>query len=367
MKECKARRKPKLSGRICRIMRPNMRRKQAPNSVCEVIPSTPIPSYYDLVTEDIEGFLQIANAHTSELREFLGVLITPAVLQQDVKMDPVMSTLTTARNGRGQYPHVRGFANLGAQVPAGGGIGGCNCACTAGGVGGVNYGLRRKKSGDGEHAPLPFPAPTTNSACSAHRVGRISAPAYARLARASLRRAHGADLRERESSTRYRLIPARRRIGPGTWNRGVVRGTGTPSTETGSGELALERKVERAHPVNRELTRRKKVTAHSTCSSVHMQPQHDAAGRASGGTDRAAVTSAAASSLSGVTRESYGVYGYKPARIDTSRASADTLSPARNPVALYGVFGTSSGASTQTAGGGSLPRVRYARSFLREK
>ncbi|KAJ7847353.1 hypothetical protein B0H14DRAFT_3138544 [Mycena olivaceomarginata] len=203
MKDCKARRKPKLSGRICRIMRPNMRRKQAPNSVCEVIPSTPIPSYYDLVTEDIDGFLQIANAHTSELREFLGVLPLLESLAENYSSSVATgrqngsrnvdthNRLRNSRNGRGQYPYVRGFAN---------------CACTAGGVGGVNYGLRRK-SGDGEHTPLPFPAPTTNSACSVHRVGRISAPAYARLARASLRRAHGADLRERESSTRYRLIP----------------------------------------------------------------------------------------------------------------------------------------------------------------
>lgn len=50
-------------------MRPNMRRKQA----LEVVPSTLTASYYDVVMEDIEDFLYIANAHASELRDFLGV------------------------------------------------------------------------------------------------------------------------------------------------------------------------------------------------------------------------------------------------------------------------------------------------------
>ncbi|KAJ6557428.1 hypothetical protein B0H10DRAFT_1967330 [Mycena sp. CBHHK59/15] len=38
-------------------------------TINEVIPSH--PSHYDLVMEDIESFLEIANAHTSDLREFL--------------------------------------------------------------------------------------------------------------------------------------------------------------------------------------------------------------------------------------------------------------------------------------------------------
>ncbi|KAJ7936375.1 hypothetical protein B0H13DRAFT_1853437 [Mycena leptocephala] len=68
----------KRSGRICRTMRPNKRQKRVSNKATDqkpqasigVIPST-LPSYYDLVMEDIEGFLQEANAHVSGLRDFL--------------------------------------------------------------------------------------------------------------------------------------------------------------------------------------------------------------------------------------------------------------------------------------------------------
>ncbi|KAJ7933709.1 hypothetical protein B0H13DRAFT_1855954 [Mycena leptocephala] len=63
----------KGSGRICHMMRPNMRRKpQLSSAASKGIPST-LPSYYDLVMEDIERFLQKANAHISGLRDFLGI------------------------------------------------------------------------------------------------------------------------------------------------------------------------------------------------------------------------------------------------------------------------------------------------------
>jgi hypothetical protein len=53
------------------MMRPNTRKKQqVSGKASEVIPS----SYYDLVMEDIDGFLQKTNAHTFELREFLGLV-----------------------------------------------------------------------------------------------------------------------------------------------------------------------------------------------------------------------------------------------------------------------------------------------------
>lgn len=70
VKEINKRGNPKVSGRICRMMRPKMRRKHVSSKVSELIGTS---SDYDLVMEDIEGFLQIVNAHTSGLREFLGI------------------------------------------------------------------------------------------------------------------------------------------------------------------------------------------------------------------------------------------------------------------------------------------------------
>ncbi|KAJ6595285.1 hypothetical protein B0H10DRAFT_2232990 [Mycena sp. CBHHK59/15] len=50
-----------------------MRRKNTANNVSNVSLSMSTPSYYDLVMEDIEGFLQIMNAHASGLEGFLGL------------------------------------------------------------------------------------------------------------------------------------------------------------------------------------------------------------------------------------------------------------------------------------------------------
>ncbi|KAJ6620848.1 hypothetical protein B0H10DRAFT_1945685 [Mycena sp. CBHHK59/15] len=72
MTEFKIRRKPRR-GRIRDTMRPKMRRKNTANNVSNVSLSMSTPSYYDLVMEDIEGFLQIVNAHASGLKGFLGL------------------------------------------------------------------------------------------------------------------------------------------------------------------------------------------------------------------------------------------------------------------------------------------------------
>lgn len=63
---------PKVSGRIYRMMRPNMRQKRSSN-VSEVFPLTLHPSYFELVMEDIDGFLEISEAHAAGLRDFLGL------------------------------------------------------------------------------------------------------------------------------------------------------------------------------------------------------------------------------------------------------------------------------------------------------
>jgi hypothetical protein len=50
-----------------------MRRKQQSSNVSEVLPLTLPPSYFKLVMEDIDGFLEISEAHASGLRDFLGL------------------------------------------------------------------------------------------------------------------------------------------------------------------------------------------------------------------------------------------------------------------------------------------------------
>ncbi|KAF7372287.1 hypothetical protein MVEN_00088400 [Mycena venus] len=55
----------KTSGRICDMM--HLRKRTKVSKI-----TTSSPPHYDLVLEDIEQFLQTANAHASELRDFLG-------------------------------------------------------------------------------------------------------------------------------------------------------------------------------------------------------------------------------------------------------------------------------------------------------
>ncbi|KAJ7923294.1 hypothetical protein B0H13DRAFT_1865104 [Mycena leptocephala] len=69
-KECNKWRNPKK--RICRMMRPNMRRKQRSSKGPESS-STLTASYYDLVMDDVEEFLKIANSHTTGLKNFLSI------------------------------------------------------------------------------------------------------------------------------------------------------------------------------------------------------------------------------------------------------------------------------------------------------
>ncbi|KAJ7728555.1 hypothetical protein B0H14DRAFT_3169357 [Mycena olivaceomarginata] len=69
-KNCPGRREPKLksTNRICRMMRPNMHKQSHKGS--DAAPPL-VPSYYDIVMEETEAFLEIANSHTSGLKDFL--------------------------------------------------------------------------------------------------------------------------------------------------------------------------------------------------------------------------------------------------------------------------------------------------------